>query len=214
MRLALVVLAFGCALPALAISSPAAADARRLPVAFHIPSIDGTPTMDEAEIAAWLEVVNEHFAVAEIAFTSEQIRPLARDEAVLTTIRDRRRLSRFLRPRRVNVFIVEEIHDPHPSGATVRAAAALGFEPSGRLGGAHIPAEGRSPQTYIIVRRRSGPLALTHELGHFLSAPHHRDPDNIMSYGRNRTRFDERQIRAFRYRARRYHREGTLHRVR
>jgi len=209
MRLGLLTLVLALGLPSLA-----AAETRRLPVAFHVASVDGAPTMEGADIAAWLEVVNEHFAVADVAFVNEEVRALPEDHAVLTNIRARRRLARFLRPRRVNVFIVEEIRDPNPSSATVRAAAAQGFEPTGRLGGAHILMEGRAPETYIIVRRSSGPLTLTHELGHFLSAPHHRDPENIMSYGRDRHRFDDRQIRAFRYRARRYHREGTLRRVR
>ncbi|MBW2465335.1 MAG: hypothetical protein JRH11_27050, partial [Deltaproteobacteria bacterium] len=186
------------------------AQVRRLPVVFHVAAVGGEPIFDTEEVTSWLAVANGHFADADVRFETDAVRVLPAGRAVLRNIRERRSLARFLRPRRVNVFIVEAILDPWPSAATVRAAAAQGFEPSGRLGGAHILVSGRTPETYIIVRRGSGPLTLTHELGHFLSAPHHRDPANIMSYGRHRTHFDERQIRAFRYRARRYQREGTL----
>ena len=45
-------------------------------------------------------------------------------------------------------------------------------------------------------------------LSHFLGAPHHPDPENIMSYGRDRHRFDDRQVEAFRATARRFARAG------
>jgi hypothetical protein len=195
----------------LSATSPSLAAAQtQLPVVFHVATVDGAPTLSADEIDAWLTEVNAHFAPADVAFEREEVRALPEGHAILETIRARRRLARLLRPRHVNVFVVEEIHDPNPSAATVRAAAAQGFEPTGRLGGAHILVEGRTPETYIIIRRGGGPLTLTHELGHFLSAPHHADPENIMSYGRDRKHFDARQIRAFRYRARRYVRQGEV----
>ena len=80
----------------------------------------------------------------------------------------------------------------------------------GRLSGAHIPADDRRPATYILVSRASSPLSLAHELGHFLGAAHHPDPENIMSYGRERRRFSPRQIRVFVARATRMARRRTL----
>ncbi len=169
-----------------------------LPLAVHA----GADVTD-AQIDAWVADANRYFAPGGVQFTRAETLRIADDRLVLNNNRDRHRFKRQLRERRINVFVVDTIHDPWPSAATRRAAAREGFEPSGRLGGAHIVAEGHRPRTYVIVRRGSMPLVLAHELGHVLGAPHHPDPTNIMSYGRNRTHFSDAQLELFGQRARR-----------
>jgi hypothetical protein len=127
------------------------------------------------------------------------MRTLAEDFGELRTVRDRHALKRFLVPRRVNVFIVARMLDPVASTTTKRAAAWQGFEPSGLLAGAHIEADGHQPRTYVIISaEHGGGLSLTHELGHFFGVAHHRDPTNIMSYGAERSAFDDTQLETFR----------------
>ncbi|MEM9071079.1 MAG: hypothetical protein AAGE52_21390 [Myxococcota bacterium] len=174
-----------------------------LPLCVHV-----APEVETSELERWVVETNAFFAPAGVQFRIAERRPLR--ERVLENNRDRHRLKRYLRERRINVFVVDEIHDPWPSSATRRAAARVGRTPSGRLGGAHIPASGHRPGTYVIAIQQSMPLVLAHELGHVLGAPHHPDPTNVMSYGAHRDHFDEAQLTLFRARARRLIISGGL----
>ncbi|MDD9933145.1 MAG: hypothetical protein OXT09_06055 [Myxococcales bacterium] len=183
----------------------------RFPVVLHVAvDDDGAPVLDEAAIADWFRVAQGHFAPAGIELAPEA-RPLPAGWHTLESFRDRHRLKRFLVPRRINVFVLGEILDPVASAATERAATRAGFEPSGRLAGAHIESPRHTPATYVILSAKHGSaLSLTHELGHFFGVAHHRDPDNIMSYGATRSRFDARQLKTFRSRAKRHRRDRTI----
>jgi len=180
----------------------------RFPVVVHVGVRDGVPVADDAYLAERIAVANRHFAPAGLCFEVEETRLLADGRFELETFRDRRRLGRSAVPRKINVFVFDRILDPVPSAATVRAASRVGGEPSGFLGGAHVPWPGSTPATYLIVARSSSALTITHELGHFFGAPHHRDPSNIMSYGADRTAFDARQLATFRASARRHARRA------
>ncbi|MEM9073071.1 MAG: hypothetical protein AAGE52_31490, partial [Myxococcota bacterium] len=92
------------------------------------------------------------------------------------------------------------------SASMIRAAARVGRVPraGGRLAGATIPVRERTPRRYIIVHDSRSATLLAHEFGHALGAPHHPDPRNIMSYGRGRDQFSERQIERFHRTVRRY----------
>jgi hypothetical protein len=169
-----------------------------LPLVAHVPG--GEPSEHARGL---LETLREAYAPHGICF-EVSFRSLPEERRVLHTIPDRRSLSRLFAPRTLNAFFVDRAHDPNPSESTVRTAARAGFEPTGLLGGAHIPARGHRPGTYVIVTRDSSRFALAHEVGPFLGAPHHPDPTNIMSYGRDRRVFDPEQVRVFRARARRY----------
>lgn len=191
-------------------SPPAWADDERvLPLALHV----GEAVSGE-QVDAWVDAASGYFADAGVHFSRVELHRLPDADLILEDNRARHRFKRRLRARAINVFIVDTIVDRWPSAATQRAAAREGFEPSGRLGGAHIPAPRHRPGTYVIVRAGSMPLVLAHELGHVLGAPHHRDSSNIMSYGRERTNFDEQQLATFARRARRLQRSGDVRRVR
>lgn len=193
-----------------AASAPAWADGERvLPLAIHVGA-----DVPEAQVDRWVDEASAYFAEAGVAFARVELHRLPPEELVLQDNRARHRFKRRLRPRAINVFIVDTIIDRWPSAATRRAAAREGFEPSGRLGGAHIPAPRHRPGTYVIVRAASMPLVLAHELGHVLGAPHHRDGTNIMSYGRERTHFDDQQRATFARRARRLLRSRDVRRAR
>ncbi len=184
-----------------------------LPLAVH-----ADPALDDALLNAWVDTANGFYAPAGVQFRMIERRPLDAEHRTLRNNRARHNLARRLRDRAINVFFVDEIHDPWPSAATARASARVGRTPSGRLGGAHIPKPNRTPGSYVIVlgtRERSqfAPVGLAHELGHVLGSPHHPDPANIMSYGRDRTGFDEEQLRRFRIRARRLIRRRQVRRV-
>ncbi|MEM9189316.1 MAG: hypothetical protein AAGF12_09075 [Myxococcota bacterium] len=196
---------------ALAVSLvPAAAAAEhRFPVVFHLATEEGQSVVGEEKLQRLVETANAKFRGAELGFEVDEKRQLPDGNAVLETISDRRSLARFLRPRVINVFVVREILDEVPSEATIRAAGWQGFRPTGRLSGAHIPTA-QPPGTYILLTARASATSLAHELGHFFGAGHHRDPENIMSYGAGRSRFSDRQLRAFRMFARRYARSGRL----
>lgn len=204
----------------LALAMPGAAQRERTPIgrfglSVHVGAdADGEPSAERVLLERWVHEASEHFAPAGIGFDLERVHAMPADSAVLRTISDRHRLRPHLVDRQINVFVVSRIEDPHASRATRRQAERQGIELSGRLGGAHIPARGRRPETYLIVNAGPSSISLTHELGHFFGAGHHADPTNIMSYGRNRVRFDERQIRAFRHYGRRYVRQRILRPIR
>ncbi len=192
----------------LACGRTAAAEERIFPVRFHVATVDGEPVASRDDLEAWLDTASGLFSKAGVAFVLDGYAELPEGHAELADIRARRALRRFLGPRAIHVFVVERIRDPTASAATRRAAERLGREPTGWLSGAHIPAPRAQPGTYLIVTRRSGALTLTHELGHYFGAPHHADPENLMSYGRDRRGFDERQVRTFEWTARRFARQG------
>lgn len=177
-------------------------------------SVQGPADLADARVDEWVEAVNGWYAAARVRFVVDERRNLPDDWVLLRNNRDRHRFKRRLHGRRIHAFIVREIRDPWPSAATRRASARVGREPSGLLGGAHIPASDHRPGSYVIALDRAMPLALAHELGHVLGAPHHRDPTNIMSYGRNRSHFDEAQLEQFRRRARQLQRRRDVSRVR
>ncbi len=177
-------------------------------------SVQGPTDLEDAQVEVWVDAVNHWYAPAHVRFAVDERRSLPDDWVLLRNNRDRHRFKRRLRGRRIHAFIVREIRDPWPSAATRRASARVGREPSGLLGGAHIPAPTHRPGSYVIALDRAMPLALAHELGHVLGAPHHRDPTNIMSYGRHRSHFDEAQLEQFRRRARRLQRRRDVSRVR
>lgn len=163
----------------------------------HVATRDGEPVaeLDWDEV---LKEVSEPFAPVDVRFTVAEVRMLPEGHASLADIPARRALQRYLVPNAINVFVVDEILDPVPSEATRRAAARVGREPTGRLSGAHIPARGRRPGTYLVVNHHGGPVTMSHELGHFFGLPHHAGESNIMSYGRVRLGFDEAQLRVIR----------------
>lgn len=197
----------GSALAALPAAATDDGSVIALPLAIHAPG----GALD-APREALLAGLAEAYAPHGICFVPS-MHPLPEESRELRTIRERHALRALLVPRAANAFMVDRAFDPRPSASTRRTAARAGFEPSGLLGGAHIPAEGRHPATYVLVTRGGSSSALAHELGHFLGAGHHPDPTNIMSYGAHRDRFDAAQVRVFRARARRYVARGELTRV-
>lgn len=174
-----------------------------VPLVLHVPR-----PLDERGHAR-LRVLRQAYGPHGICFAT-QVRALPERHWHLRTIRDRHALRALLVARRFNVFLVDRADDPAPSASTLRAAARAGFEPTGELAGAHIRARGEHPGTFALVTSRGSGLSIAHEIGHFLGAGHHADPTNIMSYGRDRQRFDEAQARVFRARARRFLRAGEL----
>lgn len=206
---------FAAWLGAWAIAPRAGADQpeRVLPLAVHVE--EGR----EAEVDDWVARTNRFYAPAGVRFELRATRALPPAERRLDDNRARHRLARRHVDRHINAFFVDAIRDRWPSRATARAAARVGRTPSGWLGGAHIPKPSRRPGSYVIVlamrqRPEGVAIGLSHELGHVLGAPHHRDPANIMSYGARRTGFDESQLRLFRQRAGRLLRRRDVIRAR
>jgi hypothetical protein len=177
-----------------------------VPVVLHLPR-----PLDDAGRER-IRVFREAYAPHGICF-SISTRELPEAHWHLRTIRERHALRSRLVARRFNVFLVDSADDPSPSESTRRAAERAGFEPSGELAGAHIPAAGAHPATYAFVTSRGSGLSIAHETGHFLGAGHHADPENIMSYAPSRHCFDEAQARVFRARARRLVRTREIERA-
>jgi hypothetical protein len=177
-------------------------------VAIHVASTN--PADTDQRVADFLDTANQHFAAAGIAFVESQRKLLPTSFAILETQGERHRLKKYFVPHTINVFLLDEIDDPTPSDATKKAAAWQDLKLSGLLAGAHIEYKGQTPGTYIVLSRNTEPLTLTHELGHFFGSGHAKDPSNIMSYGRAKQRFDERQLACFRATAARFRRQHVL----
>ncbi len=142
-----------------------------------------------------IKKANELYSQVSMAFDGSDVRELPENFTVIDNIPERHKLKKYLVKKTINVFVADDILDPHPSKATKKAAKWQGRKPSGRLTGAHIEAKKRTPSTYIIISRRSPEETLAHELGHFFGLPHHKNPSNIMSYGLDRVEFDKRQLK-------------------
>ncbi|MCC7000328.1 MAG: hypothetical protein IT370_37360 [Deltaproteobacteria bacterium] len=181
----------------------------KLPLVVHVLHGDGVPIASADDIDAMVSVVNRIYADAGICFGVTEVREHAQS-ADFTTYRERRALKKFVVARAINIFLLRTIKDPSASESTLRALARVNRAPSGWLRGAEIPAKGKRPDVYLLVKLDAGAPTLAHELGHFLGAGHHADPDNLMSYGSGRAWFDARQHRSFRAAARRQLRARTL----
>ena len=168
------------------------------------------PADTDQRVADFLDTANQHFAAAGIAFVEHERKTLPSSFAVLETQGERHRLKKYFVPNTINVFLLDEIDDPIPSDATKKAAAWQDLKLSGLLAGAHIEHKGLTPGTYIILSRNTEKVTLTHELGHFFGAGHAKDPANLMSYGREKLRFDEKQLQCFRAAAARFRRQHVL----
>jgi len=177
-------------------------------VIFHIPSKNTDHIQNR--IKTLIDKANEKFGEVNVAFHVEEIKSIPESNAVLDNIRERRSLKKRMVSKVINVFLVDQILDPNPSKATAKAAAWQGFKPSGRLSGAHIKIKNKTPNTYIILSKSSRITSLTHELGHFFGLPHHKDPNNIMSYGSKRELFSERQLKVIRQKAKRHKKKRTV----
>jgi hypothetical protein len=174
----------------------------------HVATAD--PEDARKRIEEKVEAANELYEPVGVLFEHGDSSALPGSFAVLEDIPERHRLKKFFVERTINVFVVDEVLDPNPSAATKKAAAWQGREPSGRLSGAHIVWKGHRPDTYIILARRSSPLSLAHELGHFFGLPHAKDPENVMSYGSERVGFDAKQLGVIARSAKRIARKRTV----
>jgi hypothetical protein len=177
-------------------------------VAVHVATTH--PTDTDRRVADFLDTANLHFAPAGIALVEYQRNTLPASFAVLETQGERHKLKKYFVPNTINVFLLDKIDDPTPSDATKKAAAWQDLQLSGLLAGAHIEHKGFVPGTYIILSRNTKKLTLTHELGHFFGSGHSKDPANIMSYGREKLRFDDKQLACFRAAAARFRRQRVL----
>lgn len=177
-------------------------------VAIHVATAKADDTDQRA--AEFIDTANAHFAAAGVSFVESTRDTLPASFAILETQGERHRLKKYFVPNTINLFLLDEIDDPTPSDSTKRAAAWHELPLSGLLAGAHIEYPGRTPGTYIILSRNTEKLTLTHELGHFFGAGHSKDPENIMGYGREKKRFDAKQIQAFQDAARRFRRRHIL----
>ena len=166
-------------------------------VAIHVATEDMENTRKRIEQK--IDTANEKFEGIAVGFEAvDEFHVLSEDFATLDNSPERHKLKKYLVDRAINVFVVDTILDPHPSGATKKAAKWQGRKPSGRLAGAHIEVKNKKPHTYIILKARSSSVSLAHELGHFLGLPHHKDPTNIMSYGTGRQNFNDDQLEIMR----------------
>jgi hypothetical protein len=166
------------------------------PLVVHVASEAGVSVMSDDAIRAAVDDATSAFAAAGVAFALQAIMP---------TDAPAGRLRSEVETGAIHVFVVARILDPHPSETTRRAAGWVGREPTGRISGAHIPADGMVPGTYIVASALgvSSMRTLAHELGHVFGLSHSADATILMSYGSERLGFDDDQIAAVRRRARR-----------
>jgi len=163
---ALVGTALGALLPP---ASASAGQLVRLGVAVHVAQEQGLPVADQAFIERQLKMANRVFAPYGVAFEQSERH---QSEALLPHVRtrsERNALGAFVRPQRINLFVVASLHDVD--------------EPPRIRRGVHWHSATHVPAHYLILSRISFDAVLAHELGHFLGNPRHSNTrGNLMSY--------------------------------
>lgn len=129
--------------------------------------------VDGAWIKQRLVLANSLFAGTGLRFCFGSRHRLEPRHARLRSRRDRHALAAALRAQRLNVFVVDALHDVDEPGRMRR--------------GVHwrLPNDPRQ-RHYVVVTASSPVSVLAHELGHFFGHHHHVGAlDNLMSYRRS-----------------------------
>lgn len=174
----------------------------RVPVAFHVPTVGGTPVVDAPWLDLRIQEANRVFEPHGVRFERVAVLPRAQGPAAATRA-DRDALAAHQRPGVVNVHVVTHLMDIHQAG---RPRQGVHWK---------VREAGRPRRTrFVILAAYSSPGVLGHELGHYLGqAPHSDQPDNLMSYTRTGQRapfLTDAQGRRMRATARRLLRQGVL----
>jgi hypothetical protein len=172
-----------------------------LPVSVGIAATASGPAADAAWIDAQLARTNEIYGPHGLTFRIAERRPIDARYARLENRADRHALGAELRPRVINVFVVESLRDVDDP-ALLRMG--VHWRPRGRTvpRGAHL----------VIVTGTAMPTTLAHELGHFFGNGHSPTPGNLMSYSRGNVPafLDAAQVRRIHLFARRFLRTREL----
>jgi hypothetical protein len=163
---ALALTALGILLPASASAGPRRV---RLGVAVHVAQEEGLPVAEQAFIERQLKMANRVFAPYGVAFEQSERQQSDALLAHMLTRSDRNALGAFVRPQRINLFVVASLRDVD--------------EPPRIRRGVHWHSASHAPAHYVILSRISFDAVLAHELGHFLGNPRHSNTrGNLMSY--------------------------------
>ena len=156
----------------------------------------GRPVADPEWLAGEIDAANALFAPAGVAFARSFAEPLASPLRHVETRADRDALAPDVKPRVVNVFVVDSLRDVD--------------DPAEMRRGVHWHVAGGVH--YVILVATASLTVLAHELGHFFGNPHSHVVDNIMSYERSGgwVFFDAAQQRTIAARARSYLATGEL----
>jgi hypothetical protein len=141
----------------------------RLGLALHVAAEEGRPVVEQAFAERQVSMANRIFEPYGVAFEQRERYEHAARHARMESSADRDALGEFVRPQRINVFLVASLRDVD--------------EPERIRRGVHWHSARYAPAHYVILSGIAFDAVLAHELGHFLGNPRHSDtPGNLMSY--------------------------------
>jgi hypothetical protein len=146
-----------------------------------------------------VEQANQIFDEAGLSFETVRVAAMDEEHRRLDTRRDRHALGALVRPKVVNIFVVESLRDVDDRSRFRQ--------------GVHWSSWTHRGTHYVILSRIAEPPTLAHELGHFFGNPSHGGkPGNIMSYddAPGDPFFNDTQIRRIHRRTKTYLRSGEL----
>jgi len=153
-----------------------------LPLSIAVATVEGQPVVSDKWVQQRVAEAERLMSAHGVHVAAVETRALDPKLAKLDSAADRDALAAHLKPKVINVFVVDSLRDIDD-----RRFLIWGVRWRLRRNLAH---------SYVIIAKSAGPLTLAHELGHHLGNGHSSVVNNIMSYRRDdpsKVAFDARQ---------------------
>jgi hypothetical protein len=134
----------------------------------HVVLEDGQPVVEPSWLFERVKEANRHFASIDVGFTVTAADDVCAPYAVMATREQRDMIGRGRFTKGViHLFLVRQLDDVDAPGEQIR--------------GVHWRDRAKTSERWIIMSSIAMKMVLAHELGHFFSLPHGRDPKSLMN---------------------------------